>query len=48
MQCVLTPAEKFMPMTNEEICAQVDDEVSHLISPKYQKADAESALEENH
>lgn len=27
MQCVLTPAEKFMPMTNEDIAAQVDAEV---------------------
>lgn len=27
MQCVLTPAERFMPMTNEEICAEVDAEV---------------------
>ena len=27
MQCVLTPAERFMPMTNEEIAAEVDAEV---------------------
>ena len=27
MQCVLTPAEKFMPMSNEEIAAEVDAEV---------------------
>ena len=32
MQCVLTPAEKFMPMTNEQIAAYVHAEVlaTHL------------------
>ena len=32
MQCVLTPADKFMPLTNEQICEQVDAEVTFQAS----------------
>lgn len=30
MQCVLTPADHFMPMTNEQIAAEVDTQVRRL------------------
>ncbi|PSC76062.1 zeta-carotene desaturase [Micractinium conductrix] len=30
MQCVLTPADSYMPKTNEEICAEVDKQVKVL------------------
>ena len=28
VQCVLTPADSYMPKTNEEICAEVDKQAS--------------------
>lgn len=30
MQCVLTPADPYMPLSNEAICAKVDDQVRKL------------------
>ena len=27
MQCVLTPADSYMPLLNEAICAKVDNQV---------------------
>ena len=28
LQCVLTPADNYMPMTNEAICKEIDKQVS--------------------
>ena len=33
MQCVLTPADRFMPLTNEQITAEVDQQARAQLPP---------------
>ena len=34
MQCVLTPADRFMPLTNEQITAEVDQQARTLLADR--------------
>jgi len=43
MQCVLTPADAYMPLPNEAIAAKVDAQVRHISFSCHQGSTADSS-----
>lgn len=48
MQCVLTPADAYMPLPNEAIAAKVDAQVRHISFSCRQGSTADASNQEHH